>query len=363
MIKKLLFVGAFAFALQSTAQIQLVSSSIINAGYKLTTHTDTSTAGLKIQIGGNADMSWDMSILKKHESDINTFTNPDWHPELLNHGTGANLALQENSDAEFTLLKKTSTGLSVVGSASDTGAGLYEVGRFAFDLIVYPIKYGDDTIKPADRLLFRQDDSLGFVIPPSGPTIDSIRIEYWINSTFYAKGSGILKFTGKTYQKVVFVENAQIIYGKGYAKIGNNWLAISEQQVKQAGYSLERDTTINHFWWNTLEGQGVPCMNYSFEPGDTIARDIDFVDQDAQATSVQTSQELKVNVYPNPAGNILMVDGFETGLAKVYKTNGQLVAELNIVNGNLDLSNLQKGNYVISLSNSTSSATLRIIKE
>jgi len=55
-------------------------------------------------------------------------------------------------------------------------------------------------------------------------------------------------------------------------------------------------------------------------------------------------------IYPNPANNVLFIGGL-TGVSKinVFNTSGKLVLTKQIVDGSLDISNLNAGLYTIRL--------------
>lgn len=68
-----------------------------------------------------------------------------------------------------------------------------------------------------------------------------------------------------------------------------------------------------------------------------------------------------IRVYPNPAPDVVFVAGFE-GDARVYGLLGNLMCQLAIQDGKLDLRNLPAGTYLLSLKNGQTSFSTTLIK-
>ena len=68
-----------------------------------------------------------------------------------------------------------------------------------------------------------------------------------------------------------------------------------------------------------------------------------------------------VNIYPNPVNNILFVEVKEAAKAEIYTITGTKITEKTLQKGKnqLEVSDLQKGVYIIKVNNST----FKIIKK
>lgn len=84
------------------------------------------------------------------------------------------------------------------------------------------------------------------------------------------------------------------------------------------------------------------------------------------AVSVGSFQSAGTSVYPNPATNVLHIDGMAAGTrATIYSALGQQVMTITL-SGNresLDLNTLPAGTYMLQLSNGDSNITQRFIKK
>ena len=78
--------------------------------------------------------------------------------------------------------------------------------------------------------------------------------------------------------------------------------------------------------------------------------------------SVDEFNQLDISVYPNPTSDIVYIDGNYTQLeAVVYDILGKQVINKSITN-NIDVSQLEKGVYILQLSDGVKLTTQRIIK-
>ena len=65
-------------------------------------------------------------------------------------------------------------------------------------------------------------------------------------------------------------------------------------------------------------------------------------------TGVEDVTENNISIYPNPANDVLTVEGLD-GIANVLDINGKQV--MNVTNGTVNISDLAKGTYIISQNN------------
>lgn len=69
-----------------------------------------------------------------------------------------------------------------------------------------------------------------------------------------------------------------------------------------------------------------------------------------------------VNVYPNPASDKIFISNFEGNLA-LYDTFGKLVLEQTYTDGGIDIEQFQSGVYILRLTNSRATTTIKIVIE
>jgi len=77
---------------------------------------------------------------------------------------------------------------------------------------------------------------------------------------------------------------------------------------------------------------------------------------------VDDQNQLDISIYPNPTSDIVYIDGNYTQLkAVVYDILGKQVMNKSITNS-IDISQLEKGVYILQLSDGVKLTTQRIIK-
>lgn len=69
-----------------------------------------------------------------------------------------------------------------------------------------------------------------------------------------------------------------------------------------------------------------------------------------------------IKIYPNPVSEYITIDTDEWVNLKFYGINGQLIKEINQVNGKVDLSTLKVGTYIMEVSTKEERSTVRITK-
>ena len=79
--------------------------------------------------------------------------------------------------------------------------------------------------------------------------------------------------------------------------------------------------------------------------------------------SVDDQNQLDISIYPNPTSDIVFIDGNYTQLkVVVYDILGKQVMKESITNS-IDISQLEKGVYILQLSDGAKVTTQRIIKK
>ncbi|MCB0506784.1 MAG: serine hydrolase [Chitinophagales bacterium] len=110
-----------------------------------------------------------------------------------------------------------------------------------------------------------------------------------------------------------------------------------------------------------------PDNSLAWSPFDTIVwKYISKLDDACMTTSIhQNIKKIELKLFPNPANNYLFFDGFssnETIHFRIINSLGRIVKEDETFNHSIDISDLEKGNYFISLQNKTEEAIKAFIK-
>jgi hypothetical protein len=82
----------------------------------------------------------------------------------------------------------------------------------------------------------------------------------------------------------------------------------------------------------------------------------------ANTTSVANQSVSLISVYPNPAGNVITVNGLSSLQAKVISLTGQVVKSVNQKSNQLNVSDLHKGIYFLSGKSEGNPYILKFIK-
>jgi hypothetical protein len=75
-------------------------------------------------------------------------------------------------------------------------------------------------------------------------------------------------------------------------------------------------------------------------------------------------QEIEFSLYPNPASNTIIIEGFTANaVAEVYNISGKVVLTRKLITPQLDISSLAKGMYFIKLTTKEGSVVRKFVKE
>ena len=132
-----------------------------------------------------------------------------------------------------------------------------------------------------------------------------------------------------------------------YDRILNNWsgqelqqnVTLSAQGINYCDGASGRQKLIDDFGWTITDG-GIDCST----------------------ASIEDQTQLDISIYPNPTSDIVYIDGNYTQLKVViYNILGKEVINKSITNS-IDISQLEKGFYILQLSDGAKLTTQRIIK-
>lgn len=137
--------------------------------------------------------------------------------------------------------------------------------------------------------------------------------------------------------------------------------------------TLQRDLEADSSMAVTLDGAmvgdyakgGLNVINYSISKYNGVAvndaGDNIYVILSAEQSIVENALS-NVNIYPNPARNILNVNNVENANVNIYAINGQLVKSMANVNGSVqvDLSDMAAGMYIVRMQSGNDVRTEKI---
>jgi len=183
--------------------------------------------------------------------------------------------------------------------------------------------------------------------------MDKLHIDYWTGSSETASDGGVVKL----FVKLVDLDSAEggtkeLLIDLGVMS-NNTWntVTIDLNSIENVNFSL---ADVNQIMFdNTNEGQTYYLDNWYFEKTDNNTLNIaDFSDN-------------SFSVYPNPVQNTLFVNaGATVDNVSIFDLTGRQVlrAMPNAESFSLDVSNLNKGMYLVSLKAGDQEMTAKLVK-
>lgn len=103
-----------------------------------------------------------------------------------------------------------------------------------------------------------------------------------------------------------------------------------------------------------LPGQGVPNTNWE------ILREVDWANKFCDLTA-NDALENEIQIYPNPTSDILRINSYD-GSYMISDLYGRVMMQASNTLSTIDISNLHKGMYILTLFNNTTRSSYRIQK-
>lgn len=85
--------------------------------------------------------------------------------------------------------------------------------------------------------------------------------------------------------------------------------------------------------------------------------------KDASGLATAETAEANVAVYPNPVSDVLFLKGISKATVKIYSMAGQLLQSETISNGQLNVSRLSKGLYLVKVEAGGKTTTHKVVKQ
>lgn len=184
---------------------------------------------------------------------------------------------------------------------------------------------------------------------------------YYNNNGNYSWAGGFnFMYSGKLYadSDVNFLDLGSWIPDKWY----NLRIEIDHVTEKNVKYYL--DNQLVHT--SALGPKVVRANDLNFEfDNDGSGFIVDnIIIKDMDQLSVSDISKTQINIFPNPTSDFINIKSDETiKSVKLYNASGSLVKTKNIEFSRINISNLPKGNYLISIETDSGIETKKIIKE
>ncbi|NOY51180.1 MAG: T9SS type A sorting domain-containing protein [Chlorobi bacterium] len=131
------------------------------------------------------------------------------------------------------------------------------------------------------------------------------------------------------YSLIDFVNNNEFMETCDYLDSSLNYRQEVCYKVS-ALWVKDNDSCVSPFAPNTVDGEDYSCVLFS--------------------SAFETDKPETTNIFPNPANNKLFISGSDLPLKiNIYKLNGQLVISKNISSKEIDLTNLNRGMFIVEL--------------
>ena len=156
------------------------------------------------------------------------------------------------------------------------------------------------------------------------------------------------------------IDHTALLEVEGSFIISNSFT--NRDTVKGQNGSLELQSSSSNFGW--MKGSFVFC-DHTPTSGTPVNIDyntgvIETTVQDCASLSVQTISSLEISFYPNPTNESVKI--INASQVKLVDLSGKLVLSKNIENeAELDIHNLKKGIYIITLTNNDKSLVRRLV--
>ena len=358
MKKQLIYILLSLLVVDTSAQITIIDSDLVDVGDVIYQATDISPSSM-IGPGNSGATQWDFSTLQATETDTIEFISPIGTPFSLAH-PDANLCI---SDDGFTYIEKTSTGVSIVG-IDDLPVSI--------PLLPLPLVYGNSsTIGPYTMLdssfanFFLPDSLALFVTMGQAHTIDSNNIKVEIETDFDVDAYGNITIPSGTYDALrlhanqiqtttYFIYCTDTLFGTG-----SGWYPMPSQILP-----TEIETIRSYQWWTndvtvkfalvqmSLDSLGdIEMVDFLLQPFSTQAENT-YVD-DVSVFPIPSTESLNINLVSNDQCTLSLMD-----------MHGHILLEENFSNTKkINTSSYTPGIYILRLTMQEKTIVRRIIIE
>jgi hypothetical protein len=329
MKKVLLFMLGLSLVVGASAQVTLNVSDFPKVWEKYIFGRDTSfSSGIKPGSAGTNQV-WDFStVFSADYTDTVSYSRASDHP---NGGmyAGANLVANSNEDGEQ-FMQMDSVGVwRFIEIPLDTA----NITVSKVHVAKMPLTYLDVV---SDSFSFNQTDAVDTI-----PFLDSFRVVIKVKTTTTVDGWGQLKLPTKNYSDVLRmqVKSEFITKIEIHNKITKSWTAAPFNPPAQA-------PEYNYTFFG--KGEGDKLLEVSV---DTNGNMDDATFRTGQSLGMAAYNKVELNIYPNPANDVLNIISNEQANINIYAADGKLVSNgLSIKGGSntLNVADYKSGIYFFS---------------
>ena len=361
-MKKKLFAIALTFiSMNMLAQITVTDVNLVSVGDVIYQAYDTLPVN-SISIGNTgANQTWDFSVLQVQEYDTMEFIDPVGTPFGSIHPS-ANLCIDD--DGEYVYINKDAQGLSLVG-----------FDNFPYPQLILPLPliYGvNTTIGPITIMdssmvnAFLPDSFAILITQGQAQTIDSIKIVVESSTEFNVDAFGNViipmgSFDALRVKMDDVTSSDYYVYCTDtlFFGVGSGWYP-----MPAVIFPSEVEITSSYSWWTND-----PLIKFVLVQMDIdslgVIDAVDFMHSPVPASVSNLSVD-NINIYPIPATKTLTVEtqNNELTILNLVDVNGKFILKKEFMQSiNLDVSQIVKGIYYLTLSTSEGKLTKKIIVE
>lgn len=160
------------------------------------------------------------------------------------------------------------------------------------------------------------------------------------------------------------INNISQVFSSSVITDNNNWVLISGTFVADSAYQY---IAVGNFFTDANTTTTVSCSGCSFNLCGYFIDDVSVIERQGQGTGIErNSADNSISIYPNPSSGLITINMTNVAAnAILYVTDiiGQEVLKTTLkdVTTNLDLSALQKGIYMLSITNGQQKHIRKII--
>jgi hypothetical protein len=329
-----------------SAQPFITESHVPLAGMNWTETSFDNPTGIELGSSG-AGQAWDFSgVIGESNTSLLQFVLPsDLPSEFSGLFPDADLAIhiEEDTVAQFFAIE--SDGFYIDGLASSSGEPEPESFMIDFDPdnLLFPLDFGYEDV--------REHESRNVLQVDFGVEYEIRTYEF---STYTGDAYGSLTTPAGSYSSVLRIQVETLSFDSTFADTD------MDGELEFISASEVGESDFNYFFLQ----EGTPVMLATMEMNEDQSAIEYFSYIQDNATGLPEGSAESLVLYPNPStGPVSIKDGFDSAMElRVYDTHGRLIDSATLQAGEreIDMSELNSGNYVIEFRNKGSITTRRI---
>ena len=166
-------------------------------------------------------------------------------------------------------------------------------------------------------------------------------------------------FTLSWYEKGQDADWAAENYSVYISTTGNN---VADFTTAAGNYTATADWTNRTISLNQYAGQTIYIAFRHHDITDMFWLDIDDITVGGSTTGIEGAEDANVAIFPNPVFNMLNIEGNNVKSVEIIDMNGRVVINNNRA-GQIDMSELSEGVYMVRVMSETGVSTKKIVKK